>query len=78
VPDAAAALVDEAALRAAIGKLPPRMAAAVALRLQDRSDQEIAAVLGITVGGAKATLHKARTKLAGLVGDDDQERHDDP
>jgi RNA polymerase sigma factor (sigma-70 family) len=51
-------------LRDAISELPPRMKSALVMRLySDMRYQDIAAVLGISIGTVKAHLHQARTLL---------------
>ena len=55
-------------LRAAIAKLPPRQRATVILRVyQDLSHEEIAGVLGSTVGAVKANFFHAMGNLRRLV-----------
>jgi RNA polymerase sigma factor (sigma-70 family) len=55
----------------AIGRLPLRQRAAVTLcYLEDRSVREVAEILGCAEGTAKAHLHKARTSLARMLGEE--------
>jgi len=55
----------------AIGRLPRRQRAAVTLfYLEDRSVREIAEILNCAEGTAKAHLHKARTSLARMLGEE--------
>lgn len=55
----------------AIGRLPRRQRAAVTLfYLEDRSVREIAEILDCAEGTAKAHLHKARTSLARMLGEE--------
>ena len=54
----------------ALGALPPRDRALVVLyHLEDRPLSEVAEVLGLTHGGAKVALHRARRRLAHLLDD---------
>lgn len=54
----------------AVAKLPPRQRAVVALHYHEgHSVAEIADLLGCTVSAATSNLHKARTRLADLLGD---------
>ncbi len=61
------------ALWRALGRLPPRMRAAIALRFyEDMTEAEIAGVLGVSVGTVKSTISRAVAKLridAELLGD---------
>ena len=58
------------AIWAAVDELAPRQRAVVALRyLDDLSVAEIADVLEISVSAATSNLHKARTRLADLLGE---------
>ncbi|MFC4008775.1 RNA polymerase sigma factor [Nonomuraea purpurea] len=51
-------------LEAALSRLPPAQRDVVVLHfLEDRSHQEVAAMLGIPVGTVKSRLHLARTRL---------------
>ena len=55
----------------AIGRLPLKQRAAVTLcYLEDRSVREVAEILGCAEGTAKAHLHKARTSLARMLGEE--------
>lgn len=57
---------------AAIRQLPKQQRAAVVLAyLEDRSVKEVAEILGCAEGTAKAHLHKARTRLAKILGEED-------
>jgi RNA polymerase sigma-70 factor (sigma-E family) len=48
----------------ALGRLPPRMRAAIVLRYyEDMSEAEIASALGVSVGTVKSTLSRAVAKL---------------
>jgi len=59
----------DTALWAAVAALPPRARTAVALRyVADLSEAEVAAAMGISRGTVAATLHKARARLAELMG----------
>lgn len=52
----------------ALAQLPPRRRAVVVLRYYERLDlDEIADVLGITVGTVKSTLHRALAQLKGTL-----------
>jgi RNA polymerase sigma-70 factor (ECF subfamily) len=65
--DPQASAADEqrsAALRAGIERLPPQMQRVVLLYCMDRTEQEIAALLGMSVNTVKAHMHQARHKLA--------------
>jgi RNA polymerase sigma-70 factor (sigma-E family) len=68
LPDVRAQLVADESLDpdlvAALRCLPPRMRAAVALRfVEDRSEAEIAQLLGCSVGTVKSSTHKGLAKL---------------
>lgn len=53
----------------AVGQLPPQQRAAIALHyFEDRPVAEIADLLGCTRSTATSHLHKARTRLADLLG----------
>ena len=58
-------------VRQAIAELPPRQRAALILRIyQEMSHQEIAAVLGSSVGAVKANVFHALQNLKRLLGED--------
>ena len=58
------------AIWAAVDQLAPQQRAVIALRyLEDLSVAEIADILEISVSAATSNLHKARTKLADLLGE---------
>ena len=58
-----------AAIREAIGKLPPRQREAVWLfYFQDLKQHEIATIMQIQRGAVGALLFQARSCLAGLLG----------
>lgn len=66
----------DAALRAAIERLPDRMRHCVELRLeQDLKYQEIATVLRVTVETVKAHLLHARSRLREILGEGFWEEH---
>lgn len=55
----------------AVAKLPPRQRAVVALHYHEgHSVDEVAGLLGCSVSAATSNLHKARTRLAELLGDE--------
>lgn len=55
----------------AVAKLPTRQRAVIALHYHEgHSVNEIAELLGCSVSAATSNLHKARTRLADLLGDD--------
>ena len=57
-----------AVLQAALAKLPPRQRAAVVLRhLEEKSNPEIAEVLGTTVEAVESLLSRGRRELAALL-----------
>jgi DNA-directed RNA polymerase specialized sigma24 family protein len=59
-------------LWAAVGSLPTRQREAIALRyLLDLRERDVAAVMGISEGAASATLTTARSRLVGLLREDD-------
>jgi RNA polymerase sigma-70 factor (ECF subfamily) len=72
-PDAAGLLLAEeraARVRAAVARLPDKQQAALILRVyQEMSHQEIAAVLGISEGAAKANVFYAIKNLRKLIGE---------
>jgi RNA polymerase sigma factor (sigma-70 family) len=58
-----------AAVREAVGKLPPRQREAVWLfYFEDFAQNEVAAIMQIQRGAVAALLFQARTRLAGLLG----------
>jgi len=60
-----------ARVRAAIAQLPPKQRATLILRTyQELSHQEIADVLGISVGAVKANFFHALGNLKKLLGED--------
>jgi RNA polymerase sigma-70 factor (ECF subfamily) len=60
-----------ARVRAAVAELPPKQRAALILRVyQEMSHQEIANVLGSSVGAVKANVFHALQNLKRLLGDD--------
>jgi RNA polymerase sigma-70 factor (sigma-E family) len=60
IADGTSRLDDRAALMAELAKLPPRQRAAIVLRyLEDRSDPEIAAVLGCSAVSVRGYIHRA-------------------
>lgn len=66
-PAARGAALD---LVAAVRRLPPSQRAAVALfYYEDRPVSEVADILGCTTSTAKVHLHKARQRLAALLGE---------
>ena len=57
----------DGALAALVTELPPKERAAVLLKdVLDYSLEEVAGIADSTLGGAKAALHRARTKLRGM------------
>ena len=66
--DAAVRLESRAAVRHAIRKLPPRQRATLILRIyQELSHEEIARILGGTVGAAKTNFFHALGNLRRLL-----------
>jgi RNA polymerase sigma-70 factor (sigma-E family) len=66
VGDPAVRYAERDAMRARIAVLPRKQRAAVVLRYyEDRTDQEIAAVLGCTVGTARSHISRALKALRG-------------
>jgi RNA polymerase sigma-70 factor (ECF subfamily) len=66
---------DEAALRAAIGRLPERQRAVVVLRyLQEQSLAEVAAAIDEPVGRVKSRLHDALTRLRRELREESRQR----
>ena len=62
-------VVDRIALDKAISKLPPGYRAVFTLHdIEGHEHEEIARMLGCSVGTSKSQLHKARMKLRGLLG----------
>jgi RNA polymerase sigma-70 factor (ECF subfamily) len=60
-----------ARVRAAIGRLPPRQRATLVLRVyQEMPHQEIAVLLGSSVGAVKANFFHALNNLKRLLGGD--------
>lgn len=61
-------VVDRIALDAAIGRLPPGYRTVFVLHdIEGHEHEEIARMLGCSVGTSKSQLHKARMKLRGLL-----------
>ncbi len=76
--DETSRLVDDLVLRDAVRTLPRRQAEAVALYYGlDLSVAEVAVALGITEGGTKALLAKARASLSRTLGGDHEETEDE-
>jgi RNA polymerase sigma-70 factor (sigma-E family) len=68
VADGLATFDEHDAVRRALSTLPPRQRAVLVLRyLDDRTEQETAAVLGCSVGTVKSQTHKALAKLREIV-----------
>lgn len=68
VDDALTAIPTDEALATLVGELPPKERAAVLLKdVLDYSLSETAEVIDSTVGGVKAALHRARTKLSAVT-----------
>ena len=80
--DPAAALVQRevsARVRAAVVRLPKKQRATLILRVyHDLSHQEIASVLGTSVGAVKANFFHALTNLRKILGSRDEARHEPP
>ncbi|MBV9368668.1 MAG: SigE family RNA polymerase sigma factor [Frankiales bacterium] len=71
VGDGLAAYDEHDAVRRALATLPPRQRAVLVLRyLDDRTEQQTAAMLGCSVGTVKSQAHKALAKLRECVGAD--------
>ena len=61
-------VLDRIALRRAIGELPPGYKSVFTLHdIEGYEHEEVARLLGISVGTSKSQLHKARLKLRGLL-----------
>src|SRR5438876_7704286 len=61
-------VVDRIALDKAIAQLPPGYRAVFVLHdIEGHEHEEIARMLGVSVGTSKSQLHKARMKLRGLL-----------
>jgi RNA polymerase sigma-70 factor (ECF subfamily) len=61
-------VVDRLALEKAIGQLPPGYRTVFVLHdVEGHEHEEIARMLGCSVGTSKSQLHKARMKLRGLL-----------
>jgi len=61
-------VLDRIALKRAIDQLPPGYKSAFVLHdVQGYEHEEVARILGISVGTSKSQLHKARLKLRGLL-----------
>lgn len=62
--DSSAALVERMALRTALGRLTVKQRAVLVLRFyEDLSEQQVADLLGVTVGTVKSQTHAALTRL---------------
>lgn len=58
-------------LTAALGQLPPRNRAVVALRyLEDHSIEAVADMMGISPGAVKSLNHRSLARLRAILGDD--------
>lgn len=69
-PDAAMPVRDLDLIRA-LRELPPQQRAAIALYyFEDRPTAEVAHILGCTESTATVHLHKARKRLAGILGEE--------
>jgi RNA polymerase sigma-70 factor (ECF subfamily) len=61
-------VMDRIALDKAIGQLPPGYRTVFVLHdVEGHEHEEIARMLGCSVGTSKSQLHKARMKLRGLL-----------
>ena len=61
-------VVDRIALDKALGQLPPGYRAVFVLHdVEGHEHEEVARLLGCSVGTSKSQLHKARTKLRQLL-----------
>ena len=61
-------VIDRIALKKAIGELPPGYHKVFVLHdIEGYEHEEVARMLGISVGTSKSQLHKARLKLRGLL-----------
>ena len=61
-------VIDRIALTRAIGELPPGYKSVFTLHdIEGYEHEEVARILGISVGTSKSQLHKARLKLRGLL-----------
>ncbi len=61
-------VLDRIALTRAIGELPPGYKSVFTLHdIEGYEHEEVARILGISVGTSKSQLHKARIKLRGLL-----------
>jgi len=70
---------DAARVRAAVARLPKKQRATLILRVyHDLSHQEIASVLGTSVGAVKANFFHALTNLRKMLGSRDEARHEPP
>jgi RNA polymerase sigma factor (sigma-70 family) len=73
-PEAAVLAAERgAALGAALGSLPPRDRAVIALRyFEDLSEKEMAVALGCPAGTVKSRLSRALSKLRGALPEDEE------
>lgn len=63
-------VVELESLRAALARLPAKQRVVVVLRhVEDRSEREVAAMMGCTVGTVKSQCHAGLAKLRTLLGD---------
>lgn len=68
--DHAGAALDRVVLRNVVLTLPPRQRAVIILRyLEDRSEQEVAEILGCTTGTVGSQASRALVKLRAALGD---------